>query len=413
MDLIVKIIIFSMLANVCFASEHVVCDSPTPQISEEVDQLSKENCKTINELNKCKARTIDPEALKKKITLKIKAAEENKERIKQLLKEKRKVSSSNLFSEQGSRGNYEFIFDTLKKMDPTLDTTKLKDKIINDYLSYAEKNDCKPRIRTGNIWRICPDRLEVKGNRNAHIAEFKKILAEPENEKERLKCLSRNRGDEGVKRLMICGTKSVIAPRKATHRIHSPCAGNFIQNFKDNAWEIPEFSDLLSTGKVDQKLLNCIKGKISKGAKIDKISIRSSSNLLNNTGVAAERFCKKGFKALSEARANYAKEQLVPQLLTEAGLNPSELADDAYKLNANGDNGDGTSGPCPYKYSSSSKEYMDTDFAKSGKRRSEIDEGKYLKVSISFKEQRTKLENQEYVVKARHACKRISFSCSK
>ena len=68
MGLRVKIIIISMLASFSFATEYVVCDSPTSQVTKEIDQLSKGSCKTINEFNKCKARTIDPEALTKRIT---------------------------------------------------------------------------------------------------------------------------------------------------------------------------------------------------------------------------------------------------------------------------------------------------------------------------------------------------------
>lgn len=412
MGLFTKLILITVLINTSFAEDKVVCAKSQAHVSDELDKLSAENCKTINELNKCVERKIDPDALKKKITSKLNAAEKNKEHFIKRIKEKRSTQFGNLFSEYGARGNYEFLFDTLKRLDSSVDTEKLKGQIIDKYLGFAEKNDCNPRIQVSNIWRICPARLKVKGNKYNHIEEFKKLIALPENEEERVSCLSHNRGEEGVKHLMICNNKPIMKPRKNAYRIAGACAGNFIQNFKDNAWSIPEFSDLLSSGKLDQGLLNCLKKKIAEGAKIDKISIRSSSNQLNNTGEAAKRFCKKGFKALSEARATYAKEELVPDLLKEAGVDLKTISEEAFRLNSNGDNGNGTSGPCPYKYNANNKEYMDSSFGKSGNNRSEIEKGKYLKISISFKEQRTKLHNQEYVVKGRHHCKRINFKCS-
>lgn len=387
----------------------VGCPQPELEISSEVKKLSAHNCEEINTLNKCRERVVDPNALRNKITARLKNVEENKDLLVRRMNENRKISTSNLFIKTG-RDKYTYLFDHIAKIDPDVDQDKLKKEVVNNYLEFAEKNDCIPKIKSGAVWRICPAALKVEGNTTKAKSEMQRLLKLPENIEKRNKCLSHVRGDEGIERLQFCSKTPNVSARKAAYRIQSPCAGNFIQNFKDNKWEIPEFGELLKSGKLDGDLLKCLKHRIANGGKIKTISIRSSSNSLNNTGSAATKFCKKGFKALSEARSQYAKEDLVPKLLEAAGLENPQLGDELFSISSSGSNGDGTSGPCPYAYKDG-KESLKKEFYKGGEKRGEIDKGKYLKVSISFEEKRTELHNQKYYVRARHGCRRITFQC--
>jgi hypothetical protein len=404
-------LLYLFLIGSTHAFQKEACPNPDLVVSPQVEEMDKQNCEKINLLNRCKERKVDPDALKKRITARLNGAEANGEKIIKLIKEKRRVSTKNLFVETAGSPGYSFLFDVLSGLDPELDRVALKERVIAGYLKFAEKNDCTPVVNSHAIWRICPAKLKVEGNRPTDERLIRQKLKDPLVEQERLKCLSSSRGDNGIKRLQICSTNPVIQSRIPTHRRHPACAGNFIQNFKDNKWDIANIDELLSSGALGEELLKCMKQRIKEGAKIKTISIRSSSNLLNNTAGAAKRFCKKGFKALSEARSDYAKQDLVPLILKAAGMENPVLTEAQFKVNSFGDNKDGTSGPCPYQYKDG-VESLKPEFRKGGSRRAEIEKGKYLKVSISFEEKVTPLHNQKYHFKVRHRCRRVIFKCA-
>jgi hypothetical protein len=174
--------------------------------------------------------------------------------------------------------------------------------------------------------------------------------------------------------------------------------------YKDNQWE-GDFSQFVPDPEFDR----CIKDKTSKGAKIERLEIRSSSSLLNNTNVgfpAASFFCEKGFAELSAARAKDVQSRLLPKMFT--GSDSEGLIQNA-KIHAKGSNKDGTSGACPYKLVNG-KEVLLPEYAEGGSKRSELDQSKYVDIHVVFDSKWTALNTpEEFIVDG--GCRSVTLQC--
>lgn len=178
----------------------------------------------------------------------------------------------------------------------------------------------------------------------------------------------------------------IVRPKGNYATPEGSCAGSFAKFFKDNVYEIKN-GDSIKKDKNYKSFISCVKGKLSKGKKISNIIIESSSSRLNNTNdnaLAKDSYGQKGFLGLSKARAESMKEFL-ESITGENG----EASFESSKINMNyfGENGDGSSGLCPYfKYTNdeNEKEKIFPHYDKNGEKRAELDASKYVRVTIIF-----------------------------
>ncbi len=209
-----------------------------------------------------------------------------------------------------------------------------------------------------------------------------------------------------LEKLRYCAPMRNDKPRKVTHYIYESCGANISLFYSDNADQISA-DNLANLGnKIDPDFTKCLQNMKKKGLDVDRIYIDSSSSLLNNTGRAKKLYCKRGFEELSQARAIDAKQRVLPKLLPEF----SSHFDNA-KINFKGGNGDGTSGECPYKIVNG-VEVLKPEFAKGGSKRDDLDKHKFVKITVSFKDETRAAKNQgELFCKWKSYCGYLEPKC--
>ena len=192
---------------------------------------------------------------------------------------------------------------------------------------------------------------------------------------------------------------------------YPPCAGNFTQNFDNNKYDVTptELSKLLET-KEAQEVSACIKSRLAQGAKLHHISITSSASALNNTQEAKKRFCEKGFLGLSEARAETARNKILPGLFDHAGQESFDFSQVKVQTNASGANGDGTSGDCPYTYTKSGQEVL-KPYYKTKAGQEELDANRFVKVQVTFEDATKRVAETVPHYQPMYRCKKIEFRC--
>lgn len=213
-------------------------------------------------------------------------------------------------------------------------------------------------------------------------------------------------GDGILKSGTSCGGILAISkPEKITFDTTPACTGSFEHLFSDNTWKLPSLDDLKKDKKFND-LSDCLKIMIGNKHTISRIDIDSSSSQLNNTGEASTRFCEKGFKELSKARALSAWKRL-KTIGSTIGLKGGKV-----EANYKGENGNGTSGECPYELIDG-KEVLKKGFEKGGNKRNELDKSKYVNVKIIFKpnpEITQKPKNVYHISKS--GCYKLQFKCA-
>jgi hypothetical protein len=136
--------------------------------------------------------------------------------------------------------------------------------------------------------------------------------------------------------------------------------------FEDNKTNLNQAQQQRIRERINQAL------KPAKGCKkiVKSVNVKTSASALANTGpvwgTPDKRF---NFRALSEERAGNLAEMVSSHLRTQSGLSGGGLKiEDSAKVattNSNGENGDGTSGPCPYEM----REVQAGDGSDSGKKK--------------------------------------------
>lgn len=388
-----------------FLSAHSLAGAPCnglPSLGE-VEELAEVNCDLVDQRNSCAKSPQDPDALRKGITGLFERAMTDKARITQHWDDTYKATSlGQLFNEERRRNNREnppeFILDWFKQENPDVQVEPLKEKIISSYLEFAQKNDCLPKIHTRFVVRSfpVPKFKTEQESRNAirDLSSFQDFI-------------SKGRGENAINHLTACSDRpgQSHGPKRIVAYEYPPCTGNITQNFANNAWTISP-TEAESIASSNSELSRCIQESLQKGAKIHHVSVVASASALNNTGAAKERFCAKGFKELSEARAQSAISAVLPRLLPD----PALYAGDKLQVSTSGSNGDGTSGECPYRLVNG-KEVLKPEFAPGGSRRAELDAGRYVRVVVSFQD-KVKPENQNpSFYQPTLGCREISFRC--
>ena len=369
----------------------------------EVENLIQVNCELEDQKRSCAKTPVDPDAIKKSITSLFDSAITDQAKIVQQWDNGYKARPvSQLFNADNRKNNNqkppEFILEWFKRNNPDIDQEALKAKIIDSYVQFGKQYDCLPKIHTRDVSRVFPGpkyKTEQE-SRNAvrDLSQFQDFI-------------NKGRGEMAIDGLVSCSDKPNPGhgPWKTVSYLYPPCSGNITQNFANNAWTISP-SEAQSIASSNGELSRCIQESIKNGAKIHHVSVIASASALNNTGAAKERFCAKGFRELSEARAQSAISSVLPLLLPD----PSLYAPDKVEVKSEGSNGDGTSGDCPYKLVNG-KEVLKPEYAPGGSRRAELDKARYVTIVVTFDEKINPASNGPGHYQPSLNCQEISFRC--
>lgn len=409
--------------------------SPLNDMQDNLNDVQNVNCADIDKKGQCKAAPpVDENELKNKITRLITISEDPK-KIEQAQRNWRSFTSQNpwavkMYAEMSQ-------YEIQEKLPPTpimdwfsdpkfSEGAKSKDEykkaFIEKYVAFAKKMDCTPTFKASNNYMephptIQGFSAEKMGReeRDVRLRKLNEELKDPKNVqavKDRMKQIS----DESPDRFYLCHDKpdleghGTVPARYTIANRFQPCAGNFKKNFANNKFDVspPEMSKLLATPEADE-LSKCIKDRMAQGAKIHHISINASASSLNNTGDAEKRFCKKGFLGLSEARAETAKNKILPGLFEKAGYGDFDLSTANVEVNAKGANGDGTSGPCVYEMKNGKEVLKPYYTTKAGQE--ELDENRFVKVHVTFEDTSKKVDERIPKYQPMYRCKKIDFKC--
>lgn len=306
---------------------------------------------------------------------------------------------------KGTKVEFQSAYHTfLKRSKTEAEFENQKEIFADDYLEFESNYECAKGVdveltgsrepiskaieKAAGMPSCIQNEGEYKRLMSSSMAEFKNYFEE------------RLGGKNGLERGISCDT-SEIKLRSATvaaYEVRS-CAGRFEQLFKDNEWDM-DLSDL-EGDKDFQEFKACITNMQAEGFKLTNVSVSASASQLNNTGKAAEQFCKKGFEDLSKARANSAKNLLISEFsFPDSMIHPS----------SRGENGNGSSGACPYKLVNG-KEVLKPEFAPGKPARKELDEAKYVRVSANFEPKIIPAKKTKYCYEAYVPCSRIAYKC--
>jgi hypothetical protein len=283
-----------------------------------------------------------------------------------------------------------------------IDVAAFKAGLIDRYVKFADKNDCTPVVKHRTYSSDYPQKTFDKKE------EIEKLVSTPEYKAERDKFFE-TYNSRASERGMYCETGRVdTRPFHYVAEQFPPCSGNVSGLFKDNEWATSTLDAKVGT-EATNEVTQCIQDRIAKGAKIHHIAVIASASALNNTGAAAKKFCKKGFLGLSQARAETARDKILPGLFSQAGQ--SSYDQSKVILNYNGGNGDGTSGPCPYRIGADGKEVLKDEF-KTPEGKKELDNSKYVTVQVTFDSYQKAVNNNKEHYSGKHYCRQIYFECA-
>jgi hypothetical protein len=197
--------------------------------------------------------------------------------------------------------------------------------------------------------------------------------------------------------LMIC---SEIYDNKNFSKVEKvifpECVTNLETLFGNNSWK------MRTVENKDEKFDKCLLNMNKMGAKMNKVIIESSSNLLNNTGETAEKFCRKGFKDLSLARAQEAQEKFAKTLFKNQDVQ--------VEMKYVGQNGDGTSGPCPYDVVDGKELLKERYLSATGK--NELLKHNFVKVRVLFEENSLDMTKEKVSRYWGSKCKKLVVKCA-
>ena len=399
---------------IIFFSQSLIAEEVCEQDSgnSEIEEMAQFNCETINKMS-CAQRASDPDAIRNRITRQFEYVEKEKENIIRRYDQAYANTAWSQFFEYNpayKQNNSSYqptpILDwfTDNGKIPGITKDDVKAKLIDNYVKFAEQNDCTPVIKHQYTHIEFPQGLKTRSEQDLN-RELNKI-SDFENKKNEFFDQYNSRA---LERGSYCEKGRSVKQRfQYTHLIHQPCSGNVSGFFKDNEWNSSSLDQQLS-GESANEVVNCIKERMRNGGTIHHISISASASALNNTGAAASRFCKKGFLGLSQARAEAARDRILPQLFTRAGASDFDFASHV-QINANGRNGDGSSGPCPYKLVDGVEVLKDEYKTAAGKK--ELADAKYVKIHVTFNESKTPHPDTGDYYHNRFFCRSMRFECA-
>lgn len=425
----------SLVAQFIWARSLVTKCEPVNELIKNAHQTKAVACEEINKNGQCKeAPAVDPNAMKKRIENYLKVSEDpqyiERMRTNWDLQIKYNPQFEKFYAERDSidKKNQRPPVPLMKWFsDPIFSEfakghEDYKKAFIEKYVAYSQKYDCVPTFDRGSIDlephpAIKSFSSEKMGSNQIlrRLDQMKTEMQDPKNI-QALNDHMKKMGDQSLDRFYICTTRSEVDGSGYVRGLVTqsqrsmPCAGNFKKNFLNNKHDVSpsELSNLLNSQEA-QAVSACIKERLAQGAKVHHISITSSASSLNNTGDSAIRFCKKGFLGLSTARAETARDKILPGLFKQAGQMQLDMSQVKIDINPNGSNGDGTSGDCPYIYKNGQeilKPYYNT---KTGQE--ELDQSRYVKIQVTFEDNSKKINDSVTTYQPMYRCKKIELKC--
>lgn len=407
---LIKVLIFVISNSYAIECEQPLQISPIANLDNFAENSIDVACAEYEKRNKCLAvesvatSKLDPEALAKKLILRDKAKSEDKK------------------DRQGSLINQ--LYTTAVAEDPKLNKEKFESMIKERLVDFVKIRKCEPAfgrsqytldfddiggaIKYNHVKEMQKSKSEVSKllNENSFKQKANEKIREHNKENFYNFLEKANFQDDAKMVLTSYCTKnlSISAPAPTQYPIPN-CKSSISKYFVDNKAELR--ADLLGDLEKDRNdLIKCIKDNEQAGYKISKINIKSSANQLRNTSSLEDikngvGFCGFDFLGLSTARANYAKDKILPNLISLDGAQ--------IKIDPNGKNGNGSSGPCPYDKNGN----LLKEFTGAGKNK--LEEYKATDIEVEFEAtQRKKTQADDRIngiTRVRSSCASIRIKC--
>lgn len=379
-----------------------LCEQTT---GDQVEQLAADNCAITDAAASCAQSAPDPDGIRKLITNRLDRSFNEQENFRRNWNTYKGTAWNQMFDYNPNVSNDvpQHLLDWFTNNGKAAVTKdEVKNNIIEEFVKFSQKNDCTPIIKHGYVSTKFPSK-----NFNSD-AELKAVINAPGYKEEKDKFFDEY-NSRALNRGVYCEKGYTdTRPFKYVAQEYPPCAGSVSGLYKDNAWSASSLNSQLA-GEATSELATCIKDAVARGAKIHHISVVSSASALNNTGEAAKKFCKKGFQALSKARAEAARETVLPQLFSNSGLDPATYQSKVI-LNYDGSNGDGTSGPCPYTIKNGVEVLKDEYKTAEGKKN--LDSSKYVNLQVTFEALKTGVKDDKTHYAAGYSCRQIRYECA-
>ncbi len=270
------------------------------------------------------------------------------------------------------------VFESVSKENPSLKREDFEFKLKEKIKEFVKIRKCEPSfgavqqslsydeddLSAKAVFNRPQDKLKrvEEMTKIAQSAEFIKkseIIRKTKNKEFFDDFLSSSiSADDKEVKVGYCRQEKLTNANSRTQFPHPKCYSSVSKYFLDNKANLGELSED-EIIKDQQELQNCIKENEKAGYRISKVTINSSANQLRNTStkdeiLSGKGFCGFDFQGLSEARAKYTKNELLPKLITSTDLDKLQI-----DLNSRGNNKNGTSGPCPYDFEGKIKsEYL-------------------------------------------------------
>lgn len=291
----------------------------------------------------------------------------------------------------------------LKRSGNEAKFAELKENFVDDYMEFDAEFECQRGVQvqtSSTILTVGNDVEKSAGMQKCETREDeyrRKMRAKLDDFKGFFN--DKYTGEKGLQYGLSCSDDIQIRKFTTVAYEQRSCAGRFEQLFKDNEWDMDLSS--LSDDEKYQEFKACIEKMQAEGFKLTNVSISASASQLNNSGEAARQFCKKGFRELSQARANSAKNLLASEF---------SIPGDKMNTYTNGENGNGSSGACPYKMVNG-QEVLKPEFANGKPARKELDDAKYVKVSANFEPKQMPAQREKSCYTAYISCSKVTYKC--
>ena len=296
-----------------------------------------------------------------------------------------------------------YYHEFLKRSGNQANFSEHKDNFVNDYLEFEQEFECQRGVEVGLSGTMGTAPVSVAKDAGMQSCETDEAAFRRKLNANRAKFTehfdSVFSGQNGLDRGLSCDNEIQVRSLRTVAYEQRSCAGRFEQLFRDNEWDMDISS--LSSDPEYNKFKECIDKMQAEGFVLTNVSINSSSSQLNNTGNAGSRFCSKGFLELSTARAESARNLLASNF---------SFPSDSISINPRGRNGNGSSGECPY-HQENGREVLKPEYQRGGSARSDLDDAKYVKVSVNFEPKSKPAQNERSCFKAYVNCSKITYKC--
>ncbi len=293
----------------------------------------------------------------------------------------------------------------LKRSGNDKDFAKYQEEFADDYMAFEAEKECQRGVSVGLSPSIAS--LPVQMEKDAGFSKCEENESVFRQKYNRSKATIEQYfqdeygGANGLTRGQSCDPQIQIRKMTVVAHERPSCAGRFEQLFSDNEWDMNTSS--LSADPEYVKFKECVDKMQADGLKLNNVAISASSSQLNNTGRAGQQFCAKGFLELSTARAESARNLMVSNFSF-----PSESFSAPH---VRGSNGNGSSGECPYE-EVNGREVLKSEYRNGGSARAELDDAKFVRVTVSFEPKVTPVNNQKSCYHAQIYCTRLNFRCN-